>query len=92
MTTTGQPRVSHSLEQFLALPETEPASQYVCGEVILKPMPETAYSRLQLYLGMLLFQFLQKSRLGWVGSELAVRVRAVGRASGVGAGPHGRLV
>ena len=28
-----------SLEQFLAQPETEPASEFACGGVVQKPMP-----------------------------------------------------
>ena len=36
-----------SLEAFLALPETEPASDFVDGELIQKPMPQGEHSRLQ---------------------------------------------
>lgn len=36
-----------TLEEFLKLPETKPASEYVDGEVIQKPMPKTRHSRLQ---------------------------------------------
>ena len=58
-----------SLEEFLALPETEPASEYACGEVFQKPMPTNAHGILQLYIGMLLFQFLATTRLGRVRTE-----------------------
>jgi Uma2 family endonuclease len=36
-----------TLEEFLALPETKPASEYVDGKIILKPMPQGQHSRLQ---------------------------------------------
>jgi Uma2 family endonuclease len=36
-----------SLEAFLELPETKPASEYIAGEIIQKPMPKTRHSRLQ---------------------------------------------
>lgn len=74
----GQPRTAVdvssvprrlTLAQFLARPETEPASEYACGEVMQKPMPTNAHGILQLYIGMLLFQFLTRSRLGRVRTE-----------------------
>ena len=36
-----------TLESFLALPETEPASEYINGQILQKPMPKTRHSRLQ---------------------------------------------
>ncbi|MEO1300193.1 MAG: Uma2 family endonuclease, partial [Cyanobacteria bacterium J06636_16] len=36
-----------SLEEFLAMPETEPASEYIDGQIIQKPMPKGQYSRIQ---------------------------------------------
>lgn len=36
-----------SLEEFLALPETKPASEYVDGQVIQKPMPKGNHSAIQ---------------------------------------------
>ncbi|MGK7928358.1 MAG: Uma2 family endonuclease [Spirulina sp.] len=41
---------SLTLEQFLKLPETEPASEYINGEIIQKPMPKGKHSRLQFRL------------------------------------------
>jgi Uma2 family endonuclease len=58
-----------TLEEFLALPETEPASEYACGEVMQKPMPTNAHGILQLYIGMLLYQFLSRQKLGRVRTE-----------------------
>ncbi|MBE9004757.1 Uma2 family endonuclease [Fortiea sp. LEGE XX443] len=39
-----------ALEEFLKLPETKPASEYINGEIIQKPMPKGKHSRLQLKL------------------------------------------
>src|SRR5215211_8458932 len=64
---TAPPRLS--LEEFLALPDTEPASEYACGEVMQKPMPTNAHGILQLYIGMLLYQFLSRRKLGRVRTE-----------------------
>jgi Uma2 family endonuclease len=36
-----------TLEEFLTLPETKPACEYIEGEVIPKTMPKTRHSRLQ---------------------------------------------
>lgn len=36
-----------SLEEFLPLPETKPASEYFGGEVYQKDMPQGKHSRLQ---------------------------------------------
>lgn len=36
-----------TLEQFLALPETRPASEFIDGEIAQKPMPQGKHSRIQ---------------------------------------------
>jgi Uma2 family endonuclease len=36
-----------TLEEFLKLPETKPASEYINGEIIQKPMPQGKHSILQ---------------------------------------------
>ena len=36
-----------SLEEFLQLPETKPASEYINGEIYQKPMPQGEHSRIQ---------------------------------------------
>ncbi len=38
---------SLSLESFLNLPETSPASEYINGKIIQKPMPQGKHSLLQ---------------------------------------------
>ena len=36
-----------SLEEFLALPETKPASEYIDGKILQKPMPQGEHSTIQ---------------------------------------------
>jgi Uma2 family endonuclease len=38
---------SLTLEEFLKLPETKPASEYIEGEIIQKPMPQGEHSTIQ---------------------------------------------
>ena len=65
MTSTKQ----FTLDEFLALPESEPASEYACGEVMQKPMPTNAHGILQPYIWMLMYQFLAQTKLGRVRTE-----------------------
>lgn len=59
-----------TLERFLERPDTKPASEYYGpGEVYRKPMPDHPHSRLQLFVAMLLWQYLQAHPLGSVGPE-----------------------
>lgn len=44
MNTVTQPQ---TLEEFLKLPETKPASEFINGEIIQKPMPQGEHSLLQ---------------------------------------------
>ncbi|MEA5470688.1 Uma2 family endonuclease [Spirulina sp. 06S082] len=39
-----------TLEEFLQLPETQPASEYIKGKIIQKPMPQGKHSTIQLEL------------------------------------------
>lgn len=41
------PAKSPTLKEFLKLPETEPASEYVDGEIVQKPMPQGKHSVIQ---------------------------------------------
>lgn len=47
MSTVTQPL---TLEEFLKLPETKPASEFINGEIVQKPMPQGEHSRLQFKL------------------------------------------
>ena len=53
-----------TLDEFLRLEETEPASEYACGEAFQKPMPNRPHSAIQLFLGAMLFPFLSQTKLG----------------------------
>ncbi len=37
----------HSLTEFLQLPETQPASEYIDAKIYQKPMPQGKHSRIQ---------------------------------------------
>ncbi|MDF5716871.1 MAG: Uma2 family endonuclease [Rhizonema sp. NSF051] len=41
------PAKNMTLEEFLKLPETKPASEYIDGQVIQKPMPQGEHSAIQ---------------------------------------------
>lgn len=41
------PSKNLTIEEFLQRPETKPASEYVNGQIVQKPMPKTRHSRLQ---------------------------------------------
>jgi Uma2 family endonuclease len=74
MTTTAK----LTLEEFLCLPDTKPASEYVDGEVIRKPMPKRKHAFLQVFLGRLLDEFLEATGLGRVGTEWRCRFGPAG--------------
>ena len=48
MTLATQTIPSITLDRFLTLPETKPASEYIDGSIYQKPMPQGQHSRLQL--------------------------------------------
>ena len=41
-----------TLEEFLKLPETKPASEYIDGKIYHKPMPKGKHSTLQIEVAM----------------------------------------
>lgn len=45
MTTATKPKLT--LQEFLQLPETKPASEFINGEIVQKPMPQGEHSVLQ---------------------------------------------
>ena len=60
-----------TLEQFLALPETKPASEYVAaGKIIQKPMPQGKHSLLQLELVFCINSILRKAGIAIAFPEL----------------------
>jgi Uma2 family endonuclease len=58
-----------TLQEFLALPETEPASEFIHGEVIQKAMPTGAHAIIQRLLSLMFSRFLLDHPVGEAGSE-----------------------
>lgn len=61
---------SLTLVDFLDLPETEPASEYIDGEILQKAMPKTKHSRLQLKLCNAINDVAESSRIAYAFPEL----------------------
>ncbi|NEP76320.1 Uma2 family endonuclease [Okeania sp. SIO2G5] len=59
-----------TIEEFLQLPETQPASEYINGAIIQKPMPKGKHSVLQTRLPTVLNGALQPEQIAWAFSEL----------------------
>jgi Uma2 family endonuclease len=64
--------VQHSLtlEQFLALPETTPASEFHHDQITQKPMPQGEHSRLQMKLSSAINQVAEERKLAYAFPEL----------------------
>ncbi|WP_392531474.1 Uma2 family endonuclease [Nostoc sp. C117] len=63
-----QPQLT--LDEFLKLPETEPASDFINGEIIQKPMPQAEHSRLQMKLGNVINNVTESQKIAYAFSEL----------------------
>jgi Uma2 family endonuclease len=61
---------SLTLEQFLALSETKPASEYIDGKIVQKPMPQGKHSVLQTKLIIFINSLLLESKIAIALSEL----------------------
>mgnify|MGYP002777090808 CR=1 FL=1 len=59
-----------TLEEFLKLPETEPASEYFDGQIIQKPMPQTKHSRLQTKLAARIDDRFEVAKIALAFTEL----------------------
>ncbi len=64
------PVKSLTLESFLALPETKPASEYIDGKIVQKPMPQGKHSLLQLELISFINSILRKASIAIAFPEL----------------------
>lgn len=64
------PAKSLTLEEFLKLPETKPASEYMDGEIIQKPMPQGKHSVIQGELLSTINTVLKSRRIARAFSEL----------------------
>ncbi len=59
-----------SLDEFLAQPETKPASELINGQIVQKPMPQGQHSYLQLELAALINGALRQPKIARAGTEL----------------------
>lgn len=59
-----------TLEEFLKLPETEPASEYVDGRIIQKPLPQGEHSVIQTELAPVINSVLKPKQIARSFSEL----------------------
>ncbi len=59
-----------TLQEFLQLPETKPASEYIDGQIFQKSMPKGKHSLLQTRLSAVLNAALQPEQIAWAFSEL----------------------
>lgn len=64
------PSQSLTLEKFLTLPETKPASEYMDGKILQKPMPKTQHSRLQGKLINTINEVTEAPRIAYAFPEL----------------------
>ncbi len=61
---------SLTLEAFLELPETEPASEFINGEIIQKPIPQGKHSRLQSKFCATVNQIAETQQIAYAFPEL----------------------
>ncbi len=59
-----------TLEEFLDLPETKPASEYIDGHIIQKPMPQGKHSTIQTEFSAAVNSALKPQKVGKAFSEL----------------------
>jgi Uma2 family endonuclease len=64
------PEKTITLEEFLKLPETKPASEYINGQVIQKPMPQGKHSKLQGKLVTAINQVVEDQKIALAFPEL----------------------
>jgi Uma2 family endonuclease len=70
-----------TLEEFLKLPETKPASEYINGQITQKPMPQGKHSTIQTELSTTINVALKPKKLAKAFSEL--RCTFEGRSIGL---------
>lgn len=59
-----------TIEEFLQLPETEPASEFIHGQIIQKPMPQGEHSQLQIDLCETINQITKPQKIAKAFPEL----------------------
>ncbi|MBW4684335.1 MAG: Uma2 family endonuclease [Komarekiella atlantica HA4396-MV6] len=68
MAIATQPQLT--LDDFLKLPETKPASDFINGEIIQKPMPQGEHSRLQTKLCNVINDVTESQKIAYAFTEL----------------------
>ncbi len=68
MVTTAKYKLS--LEEFLQIPETKPASEFINGEIHQKAMPQGEHSRIQYKLCAAINQITESSKIAYAFPEL----------------------
>ncbi|MBD1832769.1 Uma2 family endonuclease [Cyanobacteria bacterium FACHB-472] len=68
MTIAIKPKLT--LEEFLKLPETKPASEFINGEIIPKPMPQGEHSRVQGKFCTVINQIVEAQKIAYAFPEL----------------------
>lgn len=63
-------KLSPNLEEFLKLPESQPASEYINKEIIQKPMPQGEHSRLQGKLCTVINEIVETPKIAYAFPEL----------------------
>jgi Uma2 family endonuclease len=64
------PLKNHTLEGFLALPKTKPASEYINGKIVQKPMPQGKHSLLRIKLLTFINSILMEAKIAIAFPEL----------------------
>ena len=64
------PSKSLTIQDFLQLPETKPASEYIDGQIIQKPMPQGKHSVIQTELAAAINAAIKSQRIARAFSEL----------------------
>ena len=64
------PELEITLEDFLQLPETKPASEYIEGKIYQKPMPNGEHSTLQTELAIAINQVAKPKKIAYAFIEL----------------------
>lgn len=59
-----------TLEEFLQLPETKPAGEFINGEITQKPMPQGEHSRLQSKISTAINEVAEASKTAYAFPEL----------------------
>ncbi len=77
------PAKSLTLEEFLQLPETEPAREYIEGQIIQKPMPQGKHSTIETELAAAINTALKSKRIARAFSELRCTYPSGSRATHV---------